>query len=372
MANVKEYGLDCNHEYDFFGQRKKDFHKKFSHESILCQGKHRDRIPLVTILITTYKRPELLRQALESALNQKGFDDYQIIIADNEGRPIEEETPTAQVVKEYTDEKVIYYRHSEEVSFRMDSAAKLAKSPWIVFLHDDDLLAENHLMIMTEVIKKHKEIKFLACAMKSFSAEDEGRLEQDGDGSEYRIYRYLRDTTCFCDWTGLLGALINRKCYIAIGGTPSISMGMGDVAFVANFLYHFGTYKYSGGKPLYFYRVGEQQATYFDRDNMRIKVNEFFFYKYVVNKYHKLTHKIWERNVAYLLLDSYKDYYTKVYQANIDFDFIISECGMPPDILKKGARYYAVKRGFFLYKKCIWYLAYAYEKIKKSDIYLVI
>ena len=375
IGNVKEYDVDCNYNYDFFAQRKKDFYSKFSHKSILCQGKHWENTPLVTILITTYKRPELLRQALSSALNQKGFDDYQIIIADNEGAPIEEETPTVKVVKEYQDEKVIYYRHSEEVLCKMDSAVRLAKSPWIVFLHDDDLLAENHLRIMMDVVKKHKEIKFLGCDAKDFSIEKEVNLNQDVDEQNYKIYKYTRDAICFGGWTGWLGALISRKHYIAIGGMPLVSMGIGDTAMVIVFSHHFGTYKYSGGKPLYFYRQGEQQATWITAKNERWKINEYFFYKYVINKYHKLTHKIYERNIAYYLLEHYKNYYVNndIYEASLNFDFIISKCGMPADIEKRNVSYYVISTFFWLYRGIVRRLAYIWDqKIRKSDVYLTI
>lgn len=372
INNVKEYDVDYNYEYEFFSQSKKDFYGKFSHESILRQGKHREKTPLVTILITTYKRPELLRRALLSALNQQGFDDYQIIIADNEGKPIEEETPTEKIVKEYQDEKIIYYRHNQEVYFRECAAARLARSPWIVFLHDDDLLAENHLRIMTDVVKKHKEIKFLGCETRDFTVEEEVKETPNDEEQNYRIYKYLKDADCFGTGTGWLGALISRKHYIAIGGMPSISMGIGDSALVTVFLHHFGTYKYSGGKPLYFYRRGKQQNTYLSAGDLRVRINEYFFYKYVINKYHKITHKIWERNIAYLLLDKYNGY-NDLYKANIDFDFIISKCGMPSDIKEKNARYYITKYFFLLYKECVWRVAYVYrQKIRKSDIYVTI
>lgn len=375
INNVKEYDVDYNYEYDFFAQREKDFYSKFSHKSILCQGKHWECTPLVTILITTYKRPELLRKSLSSALNQKGFDDYQIIIADNEGVPIEEETPTAKVVKEYQDKKIIYYRHNREAYFRECAAAQLARSPWIIFLHDDDLLAENHLQMMTDVVKSHKEIKFLGCDMKGFNDEKKVNLSQNVDEKNYKIYKYTREGVCLGGWAGWLGALISRKHYIAIGGMPPVSMGIGDTAMVVVFSHHFDTYKYSGGKPLYFYRQGEQQATWLTAKDERWKINEYFFYKYVISKYHKLTHMIYERNIAYYLFDHYKNYYMNddIYEADINFNFIISKCGIPVDIKKRNASYYIISTYFWLYRGLVRRFAYIWmNKIKKTDIYLAV
>lgn len=361
--------------YDYFSENKDDFYRKFSHESILCQGKHWKKPPLVTILIPTYKRPDLLSQALESALNQKGFDDYQIIIADNEGRPIEEETPTAKIVKKYQDEKIIYYRHSQEVVFRADSAVRLARSQWIVFLHDDDILAENHLAVMTDIIKRHKEIKFLGCPMKGFTSEKDLESEKKSHIYSYVVSRYLRDMTCLGEWSGWLGALISRKHYIAIGGMPVIAAMVGDLMMTAKFLYHFGTYGCISNRPLYFYRRGKQQMTYAFKDKLETnRIEEYYFYRYVINKYHRITHKIWERNIAYVILEECKWYRdSNIYQANIDIDYIISECRMPTDIKEKNMKYHVTKYIFSTYKKCIKYLDGIYAgKGHKSDIHITI
>lgn len=362
----------CVKEYDFFAQSKKDFYSKFTHKSILCQGKHWEKKPLVTILITTYKRPELLRQALESALNQKGFDDYQIIIADNEGRPIEEVTPTARVVKDYQDDRIIYYRHSKEVQFKSDSAVRLARSPWIVFLHDDDILSENHLAIMTDIVKKHKEIKFLGCSMQEFTSVQSIKFN-DTIPCDYTVVKYLKDTTCLGDWAGWLGALISRKRYIAMGGMPSFEMGNGDLAMVAMFHHCFGTYGCHSNQPLYYYRKGEQQVTYTLREiQENNRINAYYFYKYVISRCHKLTHRIWERNIAYITLEECERY-NNTYCANIDIDNVISECNMPTDIKQKNVRYYMTKSIFNMYRKLVRWLDKIFiGKMKKSDIHMAI
>lgn len=43
-----------------------------------------DFIPKITIAIPTYKRPELLKEALDSAINQIGYTEYEIIVVDND------------------------------------------------------------------------------------------------------------------------------------------------------------------------------------------------------------------------------------------------------------------------------------------------
>lgn len=360
-------------DYDFFAENKGDFYKKFSHKSILCQGRHWEKTPFVSILIMTYKRPELLREALESALNQIGFDDYQIIIADNEGKPIEEETPTAKLVKEYQDEKIIYYRHFPGVDFKTDAAVRLARSPWIVVLHDDDVLANNHLSVMTSAVKTHKEIKFLGCTIKDFYERKDIKREINKSGCNYVIAKCLKDAVCFGYWPGWLGALISRKHYIAVGGTPSISMGCSDKAMVVRIWNRFGAYICRTDKPLYFYRRGLQQASNVQKNRWEeILINEFYFSKYVIRKYHKLTYEFWERAVIYYLLECCREC-DDFYHIKIDLNRLCLECGMTKEILDKNGLFHLTYLWIELYKKCLQLINYIRVRVvRKTDIYLTL
>ena len=359
--------MNCIEGYDFFSKSEKDFYAQFHHTSFLIQGKHWNEPPFVTIIITTYKRPVLLRQALESALNQKNFDDYQILIADNEGKSIEEETATAKMVKTYHDDKIIYYRHSEELIFKENAAVHLARSPWIVFLHDDDLLAENHLAIMTSIVKKYREIKFLGCSVKPL------RLNK-ASICNYSIIKYLNDATCLGDWAGWIGALISKKHYIAMGGMPTVAMGCGDSAMVYIFQHHYGTYKCNSDKPLYFYREGEQQTSFVQKEAWeRTIINEYHFYKYVIRKYHRYTYRIWERNMAYYILQLCEDRKKSFYHMNIDMSNVISQCGMPKDINKRDKLYNIIKYLFKKYRDFMLFLDYIkVDILRKSDIHITI
>ncbi len=361
-------------EYDFFAENKKDFYERFSHKSILCQGKHREKPPLVSILITTYKRPKLLRQALESALNQKGFDDYQIIIADNEGAPIEEKTETEKLVKEYQDEKIIYYRHFPEVNFKTDAAVRLARSPWIVILHDDDILASNHLAVMTNVVRKHKEIKFLSCKVEDFGEEQDIKKIANGSGRcSYEIRKYAKDTVCFGYWPGWLGTLISRKHYIAVGGMPLISMGCGDKVMVVKIWNRFGAYICYTDNPLYYYRRGLQQSSYVLKDKWeKVLINEFYFSRYVIRRYHRLTYKFWERAVAYYILERCEEYNNGLYHTEIDMQRLVSECNMPVDVLDKNFLYHLTCFLVEFYRKDYVHLMnyIRVHLLKKTDIFI--
>ena len=61
---------------DFFAGDKEDFAASVQNPSCLWQGAHRQQTPFVSVVITTYKRPQWLKVALDSAIAQEGFDDF--------------------------------------------------------------------------------------------------------------------------------------------------------------------------------------------------------------------------------------------------------------------------------------------------------
>ena len=329
--------------FDFYAENKRDFEQKFSHASVLVQGRHREPAPLVTILLTTYKRPEVLRMSLESALNQSGFDDYQIIIVDNEGADTAVETETSRLVSGYRDEKVIYYRHEKSVNFKMDSAVRLARSKWICFLHDDDILASNHLAVMVSIVKKHRRIRFLSGGIKPFENDitmaDFEEITRPHPLS-YQVKKYPRAYACLGYFPSWLGALIDREAYISTGGMPTLSNNIGDYCMVGKFHYRYGVYAMVSDTPLYFYRRWTGQVSA-GKTEMRRKmyIAEYSYHVYVTAVYHKFFRDFWNRISAYRILDKCHAANRSVYHTQIDLEGLVMDCHMPEDILDKGRRY---------------------------------
>jgi glycosyltransferase involved in cell wall biosynthesis len=330
-------------EFDYFGEERKDFYNKFKVNSILVQGEHWKHKPLVTILLPTYKRPVLLKQALDSALNQKGFDDYQILVVDNEGVPINEKTQTSRLMAQYKDNKILYYRHEKSVPTDvMDYAARLAKSKWICFLHDDDILAENHLSVLTGIVKKHNKIKFLACPCKDFINEisdEQFSYMVKRKKSSYGIISYPKHYSCTGYWSGWLGALIDRECYIDTGGMPTLATGLGDFIMVGKFTYRYGVYSCRSKNALYFYRGWTGQLSSSGTEVwQRLYENEYRYQQYVNRIYHKLFVKFWDRIAAYEVLQKCRDRNRSYYHTQINIRQIINNDGIPSDILSNKKR----------------------------------
>ena len=94
--------------------------------------------PVITAVIPTYRRPKLLRRAIQSVLNQT-YPHFLVCVYDNASGD-----ETADVVAEIArrDSRVRYHRHPENIGLVRNFAYGAAQvaTPFLDFLSDDDLL----------------------------------------------------------------------------------------------------------------------------------------------------------------------------------------------------------------------------------------
>ncbi len=90
--------------------------------------------PEVSVIIPTYNRPELLRRAVRSVLNQS-FEDFEVIIVDD-ASPID----IKSIVESFNDNRVKYIRHRTNLGAPVarNNGIKRARGKFIAFLDDDD------------------------------------------------------------------------------------------------------------------------------------------------------------------------------------------------------------------------------------------
>lgn len=110
--------------------------------------------PEVSIIIPCYKRPDYLEQALESAINQDYMGSYEVIVCDN--TPLCEVSPNLELINKFKNNKILFYRNEENIGMygNWNRLIELARAPYVVFLHDDDLLLPNALTILMSIQNK--------------------------------------------------------------------------------------------------------------------------------------------------------------------------------------------------------------------------
>jgi len=154
--------------------------------------------PLFSIVIPTRDRPNLLKDAIQSALEQE-FDDYEIIVSDNSTN-----SETQKLVSEFESKKIKYFRTPRPLDMpkSWEFALSKANGKFITFLGDDDLLPKKFLKVYSKIVSsnENKNIKVFSHVWMGLSPVDEKSVGekskmQDLDGSsEEKKYRLVSFT----------------------------------------------------------------------------------------------------------------------------------------------------------------------------------
>lgn len=307
LAFMRDYNyLNKNNAYSYT--------KKIS--SVLRIGNHSAKTPFVTIIVPTYQRPHLLKETLYSILNQKGFNDYEIIIIDNEG--IQDNlgvSPTEQLIQNIDSKKIIYYRNEKNIfHYSWNKGIMLAKSKWLCMVHDDDILDENHLRIMCNILKNNPQINFLGC--KHYPFKDNAEIKQKS--SEQKDVRYCDFKNFMYDFSVLyLGALFKREMAIEMGGFDSnVSLPNMDYIFVSKYSYFYKTYICYN--QLYNYRVSSNQASSNSIVLKKCIISDYFLMKAIAKKRFILLRPIFYSIVKYNIIKKieHSEYLSLMLQKN--------------------------------------------------------
>jgi glycosyltransferase involved in cell wall biosynthesis len=115
--------------------------------------------PLVSVVIPTFNRPDLLRQSLASAIAQS-YGNIEIIVQDNASA--EDPQP---VVASFNDPRVRYIRRASTVSQTENivSACRHATGTYVALLCDDDLWLPGFLAVMVPPLERDPGIALSFC-----------------------------------------------------------------------------------------------------------------------------------------------------------------------------------------------------------------
>lgn len=111
--------------------------------------------PLISVIIPTFNRLELLRETVESVRNQT-FRDFEVIVV-NDGSS----DGTAQWLDEQADIRHIDQENSGIAASRNNGAA-MAQGQWLAFLDHDDIWAQDKLEIQGEFVENNPDVGLVA------------------------------------------------------------------------------------------------------------------------------------------------------------------------------------------------------------------
>ena len=118
-----------------------------------------DGSPLITAIIPTYKRPQRLKKAIESVLNQT-FPLFEVWIFDNHSG---DETEEVVWTFQKSDPRVHYCKHKVNIGAvaNFNFGLKQVCTPFFSFLSDDDVLLPTFYETSLTVFKKFPQAGFV-------------------------------------------------------------------------------------------------------------------------------------------------------------------------------------------------------------------
>lgn len=136
--------------------------------------------PLVSIIIPTYNRENLLKDAILSVLVQT-CQDFELIVVDDCSKD-----DTNRAVEDFKDARIIYLRHNENkgVATACNTGIKRASGDYLFILNDDDLIVPWAIERLIDKINK-SEVKNLGGVYGwSWWVDDKGKTLRINNSSE--------------------------------------------------------------------------------------------------------------------------------------------------------------------------------------------
>jgi glycosyltransferase involved in cell wall biosynthesis len=217
----------------------------------------------VTIAIPTFKRLELLKQAIVSAINQNTSQSFLVLIVDNDHQSDGRET--IEFLSTLNIQDISYYRNNINIGMfgNWNRCLKLAEGRWITILNDDDLLDAEFISSCLHYINLNPSLSMIGCGVVTL---DE-RINKY-TGMRFKIREFIKDKLnknrannliklkisqyfMFNPHHGSLGILFSIDKAKEMGGFDSQLYPSADYYFFSSMAYSYDAYLMSSALAKY-------------------------------------------------------------------------------------------------------------------------
>lgn len=228
-----------------------EYHDSFAiNKDVLSQlkwGNELSDIPLVSICIPTFRRAQLLKEAIMSVLQQREFNNFEILIVDNDDDELYA-TEIVSYLNELNDPRIRYYINTKNIGVfgNWNRCIELALGEWMTILGDDDLLFDNYLSSLTHELEMDNSLTRIECRYQIFSNSQNIAISPKqqrrynvsrkniGDKCAVNYHMYL-----YGCYTAPHTQLYKRELARKIGGFNPCYAPISDYVFNAMYLYNF-------------------------------------------------------------------------------------------------------------------------------------
>ncbi|QAB15786.1 glycosyltransferase family 2 protein [Hydrogenovibrio thermophilus] len=221
---------------------------------------------IVSIMIPTFKRPHLLREAIESALNQNCDLKYNVIVVDNDDIG-ESWKDVEELVGSFNAENLYLFRNNQNIGMfgNWNRCIELCPTEKVIILNDDDLLDISFIAQMSLYMHENE---LVVCNHKKFGTKHrEGNIKKALDKFKLflekllkgKCYSYAHEDILFYGPTaGTLGVIFNKSHMKKIGGFDEAYFPISDYEFFYRYWKNFGVCKVN--EVLASYRISENES----------------------------------------------------------------------------------------------------------------
>jgi len=146
-------------------------------------------MPLFSTLLTSFDRPEMLKNAVES-VKKNTFKDWQLIIGDSTKDPVKRQA-IAEIGSNYAkdDPRIVFKQYRAwstaedekkcNYAWKNNQMFKLATGDWITYLNDDDLYSSDYYQAYIDVMNIIPNAAVVYTGQKAFKVDDSGKEKHD-------------------------------------------------------------------------------------------------------------------------------------------------------------------------------------------------
>jgi hypothetical protein len=141
---------------------------------------HHVEAPLVSIIITTYNRADLLRDAIDSALGQ-WYPKFEVIVIDDGSSD-----GTPEVLRSYGSRIVAHRQANAGYANARNVGLRRARGEYVAWLDSDDVFAPEKTALQVDFLERHADVVLVSTDFEAFDARGK---RNDTVRTYYRAFR---------------------------------------------------------------------------------------------------------------------------------------------------------------------------------------
>lgn len=160
----------------------------------------------VSVVVPTHNRPDMLKRAVESVLDQT-YRHLEVVVVDDASS-----VDVRSILLEFGDPRIKYVRHTDNkgAAASKNTGIRMSTGEYIAFLDDDDVYEDEKIERQVEVFQNSpSNVGVVYCGC-TFVDEDNGRRFVYEPRGRYKEKFYLRDFTAAT-------CLVERECFQRVG-----------------------------------------------------------------------------------------------------------------------------------------------------------